>query len=62
VTALHLAAQNGNREMCQLLLEHGADPDIPDDLYHSPAHGWANHFGHTEVRDGLLRHSKSAES
>lgn len=60
VTALHLAAQSGNREMCDLLLEHGADPELRDEIYDSPAHGWAGHFGHTEVRDELLRRSGGA--
>ena len=27
--------------MCELLIERGADPDIADDIYNSPAHGWA---------------------
>lgn len=53
-TALHLAAQNGHMEMVQLLVEQGADPNIQDELYHSTAAGWANHFGHEEVQKYLL--------
>ncbi len=53
VTALHLAAQNGNLPMVELLIRRGADPKIQDDLYHSDAGGWANHFGQIAVRDYL---------
>lgn len=59
VTALHLAAQTGNLSMVKFLVEHGADPNIEDDLYHSPPSGWANHFGHTEIRDYLLERASS---
>lgn len=53
VTALHMAAQNGNLSMVQFLIQTGADPQIKDDLYRSDAEGWANHFGQTAVRDYL---------
>lgn len=59
VTALHLAAQNGNRAMCELLVAHGADPDIKDELYNGPASGWAAHSGHTELRDYLVAHTRA---
>jgi ankyrin repeat protein len=29
-TALMKAAENGNKEICKILLEHGANPDIKD--------------------------------
>ena len=51
VTALHLASQNGHLSMVQSLVKRGADPGIKDDLYHSDAEGWANHFGQVTVRD-----------
>jgi ankyrin repeat protein len=53
VTALHMAAQNGNLAMVKLLLERGADASIQDDLYHADAAGGAHFFGQMEVRDYL---------
>jgi ankyrin repeat protein len=49
VTALHLAAQSNHVEMARLLLAHGADPSIEDEIYHSSARGWAEHFGSKAV-------------
>jgi ankyrin repeat protein len=49
VTALHLAAQNGNPALCRLLIERGADPAVEDALYRSTPAGWAAHFGHEAV-------------
>ncbi len=45
VTALHLAAQNGDVPMIELLLARGADRTIEDSLYHSTPAGWAEHHG-----------------
>ena len=53
ITALHIAAQNGNLSMVQCLIKRGADPKITDDLYHGDAKGHAIHFGQTAVRDYL---------
>ena len=53
VTALHLAAQQGDLPMTQLLCDCGADPTIEDRIYHSTASGWAEHGGHAAVRDYL---------
>jgi ankyrin repeat protein len=53
VTALHMAAENGNLATVKLLVSRGADPSIKDDLYQSTSAGWADHFGHIEVRDYL---------
>jgi len=53
VTALHLAAQDGRREMCDLLLRAGADPAIRDELYGGPAEGWAAHGGHKDLAEHL---------
>jgi ankyrin repeat protein len=53
VTALHMASQNGHLEMVQLLIRRGADPKIKDDLYHSDAAAWANHFSQVVVCEYL---------
>jgi hypothetical protein len=53
VTALHIAAQNGYMPMVKLLIEHGANRSIKDDLYHGTAEGAAEYFGRVEVRDFL---------
>jgi ankyrin repeat protein len=45
VTALHLAAQNGDVPMIELLLARGADRTIEDLLYHSTPAAWAEHHG-----------------
>jgi ankyrin repeat protein len=56
VTALHLAAQSNKLEAVRCLVESGADTTIEDDLYHSSALGWAEHFGCAAVA-GYLRHA-----
>ncbi len=45
VTALHLAAQNGDVPMIELLLARGADRTLEDSLYHGTPEGWAKHHG-----------------
>ena len=54
LTALHLAAQNGNRETVDALLELGADPTIQDGLYGGTPANWAEHGGHAALRDHLI--------
>ena len=51
-TALHLAA---NKEIAQLLIEHGADLDARDDKNHLPIHR-AIERGNLEVVQALLDH------
>jgi ankyrin repeat protein len=51
--ALHLAAYAGNRELCELLLRLGADPNLEDNAYHAPASGWARHAHHDELASWL---------
>lgn len=47
VTALHLAAQNGDSAMIELLVSRGADRTVRDELYHGTPAGWAEHSGFT---------------
>jgi ankyrin repeat protein len=56
VTALHLAAQNGQMEAVQVLLAAGADPAVPDDIYGGPPAGWAEHGGHRAIAAYLRAH------
>ena len=49
VTALHLAAQNGDLATITTLLELGADRTREDGLYHATPAGWAEHGGHPEA-------------
>ncbi len=53
ITALHMAAQNGRLPVVKLLVEHGADLAVKDDLYHSTPIGAAEYFGQEAVRDYL---------
>ena len=53
-TALHAAAFAGNREAVEVLLEHGADPNVREGKWCSPPAGWADYAGHGEVRDLIL--------
>ena len=57
-TALHEATMRGTLETVQTLVALGADPSIVDDSFNATAAGWAEHFGHVDVRtylDGLRR-------
>ena len=53
VTAIHLAAQSGQREAVAALLELGADPLIQDKLHGGNALGWARSNGHNDLTDLL---------
>ena len=52
-TALHVAAENGSLEAVDLLLEAGADMEVPDERERTPLH-WAAFSGHLEVARHLL--------
>lgn len=52
-TGLHYAALNAHRTMVEFLLQHGADRNINDTKVGSTAAGWADHGGHSELRDFL---------
>lgn len=47
-TALHYAVERGNREMCELLLEHGASPDVVTNEGKTPLH-IAGECGHKKL-------------
>jgi hypothetical protein len=49
ITALHYAAAHGEREIVELLLEHGADPRAKDSEFELDAAGWAEYFNHEKV-------------
>ncbi len=53
VTAIHLAAQAGQRDAVIALLELGADPLILDNLHGGNALGWARVGGHEVLADIL---------
>ncbi len=50
LTALFYASQNGNAPLVRTLLEHGADPNDGESVYHAAEHD------HREVLDLLLAH------
>lgn len=52
-TALHVAARRGHRDICILLCEAGASPDVLDARGDTPLHLACRH-GHTDTRDTLL--------
>jgi hypothetical protein len=53
VSAIHLAAQSGQREAVITPLELGADPLLEDNLHGGNALGWARAGGHEELADVL---------
>lgn len=54
-TPLHAAAMQGNARICQLLLDHGADPNMQTDPQgYSPLHS-AAWGGHVEAGSGPAR-------
>jgi ankyrin repeat protein len=53
VTALHLAAQAGQAEAVETLLELGADRGIEDAIHAGTPAGWARFGGHPELADRL---------
>jgi hypothetical protein len=54
LTPLHAAAWSGNAEAGAVLLAHGANPAARDEKYAGTPAGWAEHAGHTAVRDRVL--------
>ena len=60
-TPLHLASEFGHADFVQLLLEHGADTTIVDDMGFTPL-GRASDEGHLEVARLLLEHVAEREA
>jgi ankyrin repeat protein len=58
-TPLHFAALENHREVVELLLAAGADPNARDDEFNMTPIGWANEKGHMEMVDYL--HSLGAK-
>ena len=54
ITALHLAAQNGDIAVIRALLAGGADPAVVEAAHGGTAADWAGHFGH-DAAAALLR-------
>ena len=54
-TPLHAAAFRGNMSAVEVLLKRGASVTVRDEKYHGSPAGWANHAGHTGVRDLILQ-------
>ena len=59
-TGLHYAAMDGRRLMVDYLLAHGADARIKDKKVSSTPAGWAEHGGHPEIEELLVRAEKQA--
>ena len=61
-TGLHYAAMDGHQPMVDYLLAHGADPRIKDKKVSSTPAGWAEHGGHPEIEELLVRAEKRASN
>ena len=55
-TALMIAVHNKNLEIVLILLEHGADPNIPSDMYGTPLQYILKQI--YELREDFLEHAK----
>jgi ankyrin repeat protein len=54
-TALHAAAWNGNLDVIQVLLKHGANPAARETRYCGTPAGWANYAGKMAARELILQ-------
>jgi ankyrin repeat protein len=59
--ALHEAAMRGNLAIIELLLDHGANPNLRDTGYDATPAGWAEHHGHTKAQLLLAAHETRTE-
>src|SRR5258708_22890506 len=60
-TPLHVASNQGDVELVQVLLEHGADIEAQDDYGSTPIH-LASFFGEVELVQVLLEHGAEIEA
>ncbi len=58
IPAIHEASYQGQLEMVQLLLEHGADPTIRDEKWESTAIGWADGGKQPDVIELLFQQDR----
>jgi len=56
VTALSFAADKGNQAAVDLLLEHGADPNLKDSFYGETTLGWAIGKKNSSIIRSLINH------
>jgi ankyrin repeat protein len=61
VTALHLAAQSGQKAAVEALLAAGADPTLLDENHGGRPSGWADFGGHREISKLLHEAEASAQ-
>ena len=61
-TGLHYAALRGHRTMVELLLEHGANPNVKDPKVNNSPAGWAAYGGHKGLSDYLEQIAKAQSS
>ncbi len=61
MTPLHLAADKGYEQVCQLLLQHGARVNASNELKETPLHLAAKH-GHEHISKLLLQHGADANN
>jgi ankyrin repeat protein len=52
-TGLHYAALNGHRAMAEFLIDQGANVNVRDSKVNSTPAGWADHGGHSELKQYL---------
>ncbi len=58
ITALHAAANSGEKDAVLYLLAHGADPALRDRAYRATPSGWAHHAGNVELAELIDAHQK----
>lgn len=60
-TVLHQAANRGDREMSDWLLDRGATNGVKDPRFGADAIGWAKHAGHNDLAAHLELRSKNSQ-
>lgn len=58
MTPLMTAASLGNKKIVELLLDHGADMDLRDNLGYTALH-WAAYYNHSAVAEALVKRGAS---